>query len=363
MERRFLHDFSRVRVHADGAAAETAAAVQARAYTVGPHIAFARGAYDPGHRRRQATRRARARTRRAAKSDARSARRGDAEREAARAADEASIGRRVTPSGATPVRIARQPTTATAERELEVEAVEVAGQSYVLYQTEVRTAGSSAWLANNPGNMDYTPDLVEWGAYEGKKLKWGKHRFAIFPNEDTGLRAVQRFLRKHQGRRDITLMMNLFAPAGDLSNDPQLYAKRVATALGVPLGTLVQDLTDEQLAVFASTIKEVEGWKEGQTYRRGDPALPEAAGDERPVDLALLLRLGARLVDLGSPPLDLLRARQHVLDAVAAPELQARVGQVVERVRLGEPARPAQLGHGLLEQRAALRSSRRPASA
>ena len=202
---------------------------------------------------------------------------GDAEREAAQAADEASAGRRVTPLSATPVRIARQPATAAAERELEVEAVEVGGQSYVLYQTEVRTGGSSSWLANNPGNMDYTPDLVEWGAYDGKKLKWGKHRFAIFPNEETGLSAVQRFLRKHQGRRDLTLMMNLFAPAGDLSNDPQLYAKRVATALGVPVGTLVKDLTDEQLAVFASTIKDVEGWTKGQTYQRGDPALPEEA--------------------------------------------------------------------------------------
>jgi hypothetical protein len=105
----------------------------------------------------------------------------------------------------------------------------------------------------------------------------GKHRFAIFPNEETGLRAVQRFLRKHQGRRDITLMMNLFAPAGDLSNDPQLYARRVASALGVSVGTLVSDLTDEQLAVFASTIRDVEGWTKGQTYRRGDPALPDEA--------------------------------------------------------------------------------------
>jgi Domain of unknown function (DUF4157) len=277
MERRFLHDFSRVRVHADGAAAETAAALQARAYTVGPHISFARGAYDPGtdagkrlvaHELAHVVQQSRTHGWRDG---------GDAEREASRAADEASVGRRVTPLSATPVRIARQPATASAERELEVEAIEVAGKSYVLYQTMVRTGGSSSWLANNPGNMDYTPDLVEWGAYDGKKLKWGKHRFAIFPNEETGLRAVQRFLRKHQGRRDITLMMNLFAPAGDLGNDPQLYARRVAKALGVPIGTLVQDLTDEQLAVFASTIKEVEGWKEGQTYRRGDPALPEAA--------------------------------------------------------------------------------------
>jgi hypothetical protein len=277
MESRFRHDFSRVRMHADSPAHASAAALQARAYTHGPHIAFAHGAYDPA-----TDDGARLVAHELAHVVQQSSTHGwsgehEAEREAARIADSAAAGHRVAPVGSTPVRIARQPTSVPAERELEVEAVEVAGKSYVLYQTEVRTGGSSSWLANNPGNMDYTPDLVEWGAYEGKKLKWGKHRFAIFPNEETGLRAVQRFLRKHQGRRDITLMMNLFAPAGDLSNDPQLYAKRVASGLGVPLGTLVSDLTDEQLAVFAGTIKEVEGWTVGQTYRRGDPALPEQA--------------------------------------------------------------------------------------
>jgi len=277
MESRFRHDFSRVRIHADSAAHASAAALRAQAYTVGPHIAFARGAPDPAtdagrrlvaHELAHVVQQSRTHGRSGA---------DEAEREAVQVADGAADGHRVAPVRSTPVRIARQPEGALAERELEVEAVEVAGKSYVIYQTEVRTGGSSSWLANNPGNMDYTPDLVEWGAYEGKKLKWGKHRFAIFPNEETGIRAVQRFLRKHQGRRDITLMMNLFAPAGDLSNDPQLYAKRIASALGVPLGTLVGDLTDAQLAVFAGTIKEVEGWMVGQTYRRGDPALPEGA--------------------------------------------------------------------------------------
>ena len=275
MESRFAHDFSRVRVHADGPAEASAAALQARAYTIGSHIAFARGAYDPASE---------AGKRLVAHELAHvvqqggthgSCGEGEAEREAAQIADAGAAGRRVAPVRATPVRIARQPTTAFAERELEVEAVEVGGRSYVLYETEVRTGGSSSWLANNPGNMDYTPDLVAWGAYEGKKLKWGKHGFAIFPSEEIGLRAVQRFLRKHQGRRDITLMMNLFAPAGDLGNDPQLYAKRVAAALGVPVGALVKDLADEQLAVFARTIRDVEGWTKGTTCRRGDPALPE----------------------------------------------------------------------------------------
>ena len=47
-EPRFGRDFSRVRVHTDAKAAETAQAVNARAYTVGHNIAFGAGHYAPG---------------------------------------------------------------------------------------------------------------------------------------------------------------------------------------------------------------------------------------------------------------------------------------------------------------------------
>lgn len=43
----FGHDFSRVRIHADEPAAESAAAVGARAYTVENHIAFGAGRFSP----------------------------------------------------------------------------------------------------------------------------------------------------------------------------------------------------------------------------------------------------------------------------------------------------------------------------
>jgi hypothetical protein len=46
-EPRFGHEFSRVRVHADESAAQSAAAVGAAAYTVGSHVAFAAGRYAP----------------------------------------------------------------------------------------------------------------------------------------------------------------------------------------------------------------------------------------------------------------------------------------------------------------------------
>jgi hypothetical protein len=47
MERRFGHDFSRVRVHADGKASDATRAVDAQAYTIGHHIVFGAGQYAP----------------------------------------------------------------------------------------------------------------------------------------------------------------------------------------------------------------------------------------------------------------------------------------------------------------------------
>lgn len=46
-EPRFGHDFSRVRVHTDARAAETARSLNARAYTLGHDVAFALGEYKP----------------------------------------------------------------------------------------------------------------------------------------------------------------------------------------------------------------------------------------------------------------------------------------------------------------------------
>lgn len=48
MEPRFGHDFSRVRVHTDARAAESARAVNALAYTVGRDVVFLAGQYAPG---------------------------------------------------------------------------------------------------------------------------------------------------------------------------------------------------------------------------------------------------------------------------------------------------------------------------
>jgi hypothetical protein len=51
MQSRFGRDFSAVRVHADSESAQAASAIQAEAFTVGRHIAFAAGRYDPASQR------------------------------------------------------------------------------------------------------------------------------------------------------------------------------------------------------------------------------------------------------------------------------------------------------------------------
>jgi hypothetical protein len=50
MERRFGHDFSRVRVHDDARAAQSARAVNAHAYTVGGNVVFGPGQFAPATR-------------------------------------------------------------------------------------------------------------------------------------------------------------------------------------------------------------------------------------------------------------------------------------------------------------------------
>ena len=47
MEQRFGHDFSRVRIHADSAAEQSAREIKANAYTVGRDIAFGAGQFAP----------------------------------------------------------------------------------------------------------------------------------------------------------------------------------------------------------------------------------------------------------------------------------------------------------------------------
>jgi hypothetical protein len=283
MELKFGHDFSKVRVHTDSKAAESAKAVNAKAYTVGKNIVFNAGQYSPetnagkqllAHELTHTIQQLAHNQQLAANSGIISTE--ALEKEALNAESAILMGDTFKSTLSVPIKIAR---SALAEREREVVALNIKGKTYVLYQKEVRTGGSSSWLANNPGNMDYTADTVRWGAYEGKGLKWGIHRFAIFPTERVGLDAIKFFLRKHQTiekrHRTIYAMMTMWAPGKEPPNDPETYAKNIGKVLKLPITALVKDMDDSHLEIFAKEIQINEGWKHGLIYNRDDPSLPE----------------------------------------------------------------------------------------
>lgn len=150
--------------------------------------------------------------------------------------------------------------------------VVIGGKKYVIYDDEVRSGGSVSWVARNPGNIRAGD---RYGAIRGKKYHTSKvGDFAIFSDEATGMMAIIAVLQGY-GHVSVLQALNKYAPSSDHGNDPNQYARLVARRLGVSVNTFIDTLSVEQFAVFADQIKIVEGWIEGTTYGRADPALPE----------------------------------------------------------------------------------------
>jgi len=151
------------------------------------------------------------------------------------------------------------------------DALAVSGKSYVIFADEVREGGTCAWRGRNPGNIRLGE---KYSAIKGKQHKCGSSgKFAVFPSEATGLKAIVKVLENY-GHVSITDAMAKYAPASD-GNDPVAYAKTVAKNIGVPPETFVDELDSSQLDKFAEGIKTFEGWKAGTTYKRDDAKLPE----------------------------------------------------------------------------------------
>jgi len=111
-ERRFAHDFSRVRVHADAAAASSARSVAAAAYTVGRDIVFGAGMYRPhSHAGRTLLAHELAHVVQQDRPSGAAAAKAGHESEAARAAHQAVTGEKASVGLAAPVAMQRQPLT------------------------------------------------------------------------------------------------------------------------------------------------------------------------------------------------------------------------------------------------------------
>lgn len=122
----------------------------------------------------------------------------------------------------------------------------------------IKSAGHKAWRLNNPGAVRTSDFMRRHGAigeYDG---------FSVFPDMATG-RAAQVALLRSNTYRNLTIRqaMAKYAPWTD-NNNPDSYAARVASAIGVPQGTVVGNLNDAQMQRMVEAIYRVEGNRPGR---------------------------------------------------------------------------------------------------
>jgi hypothetical protein len=153
---------------------------------------------------------------------------------------------------------------------------------FVIYDNEIRMGqphlthgrGSFAWLNNNPGNITGVAGGPDFGQFAGK-FNW--HNFLIFPDYGTGFAAIASFLgRGPYPNLSILEAFRKYAPAGDGGNRPDDYAAELAAAVGVPVSTLVRELSQAQMLEMQTKIVHIEGSIEGTTLSRDSQDVPQA---------------------------------------------------------------------------------------
>jgi hypothetical protein len=134
-----------------------------------------------------------------------------------------------------------------------------------------RSGGSPAWRNNNPGNITCGGGLM-FGAIACNG------RFLVFPNENTGMRAIVSLLKtpKYQSARprecpsaptgSLGAAICRWAPPSD-NNDTGNYQRTMERKTGISLNTPLSQLDDAQLQRVAQTIRAFEGWDAGSETR------------------------------------------------------------------------------------------------
>ena len=121
-----------------------------------------------------------------------------------------------------------------------------------------RSRGTVAWRHNNPGNIVNSKFAREHGAFQSS----GK--FAIFPDEQTGMNAIKSLLRsKGYINLSISQAIHKWAPAAD-NNNPERYTRNVANQTKLDPNRKISSLNDQELQAIANAIKKREGWKPGK---------------------------------------------------------------------------------------------------
>ena len=129
--------------------------------------------------------------------------------------------------------------------------------------TETYSGGTLAWRNNNPGNLRYGPLAIENGA-----IGEDGNGFAIFPDEQIGMQALNSVVTQTYANDTIYSMMQSYAPSSD-NNNTSSYINYLVNAVGVPSDTPISSLTSAQLSSLEQAIKSYEGTSPGTTTITG----------------------------------------------------------------------------------------------
>ncbi|GER92917.1 hypothetical protein A45J_0648 [hot springs metagenome] len=142
---------------------------------------------------------------------------------------------------------------------------EQSGRRVVYYDADgnktVRDGGDPNWRTNNPGNL--VSDTLE-----GKKYGIGKfkndavHNFAIFPDMETGEKAMKEYIKRKFGEKTIQEMMEKYAPPKH--NDTEAYIKSIQKQTGLDTNRKISELSSGEFERLRNTIKKHEGGQVGK---------------------------------------------------------------------------------------------------
>lgn len=120
------------------------------------------------------------------------------------------------------------------------------------------SAGVPGLVNNNPGNVEYSPSNP-WVGQAGSR-----GRFSVFLTPEAGLRAAAITLANYKAIYAADTLWKIFhkwAPFGDGSNDPRIYARFVAKASGLPVDQALDLWNDDKslLRILPAIIQQENG--------------------------------------------------------------------------------------------------------
>ena len=120
-----------------------------------------------------------------------------------------------------------------------------------------RTGGTRAWRNLNPGNIRYS----EFARNAGAIGQAGG--FAVFPDEETGTRAISSLLRG-QSYNNLTIARAITRYAPPSENNTAAYHRRIQQITGLNINRRISDLSDGELSRVVDAIRAIEGWEAGR---------------------------------------------------------------------------------------------------